>query len=242
MQTNLTGKRIVITGITGGIAKASAKRLTAQGAEVVVSARNETKLEQALSDITGKVSGYVMDLRDEDSIETFFAKVGEFDHLITPAASGMFAPISDMDFSAARELLETKQWGQMLCVHHALPYLRKTGSITLFSGTVTQKPLAGATMFAAAGAASEAAGRIWAFELAPIRVNTVVPGVIETDIWSALNGSEKAAKEQLSAVAGILPVGQVGSADDVAKAVSFLVDNAFVNGISLVVDGGHRLI
>ena len=242
MQTNLTGKRIVITGITGGIAKASAKRLTAQGAEVVVSARNETKLEQALSDITGKVSGYVMNLRDEESIEAFFAKVGEFDHLITPAASGMFAPISEMDFSAARELLETKQWGQMLCVHHALPYLRKTGSITLFSGTVTQKPLAGATMFAAAGAASEAAGRIWAFELAPIRVNTVVPGVIETDIWSALNGSEEAAKEQLAAVAGILPVGQVGSADDVAKAVSFLVDNAFVNGISLVVDGGHRLI
>lgn len=242
MQTNLTGKRIVITGITGGIAKASAKRLTAQGAEVVVSARSEKKLEQALSDITGKVSGYVMNLRDEESIEAFFAKVGEFDHLVTPAASGMFAPISDMDFSAARELLETKQWGQMLCVHHALPYLRKTGSITLFSGTVTQKPLAGATMFAAAGAASEAAGRIWAFELAPIRVNTVVPGVIETDIWSALNGSEEAAKEQLAAVAGILPVGQVGSADDVAKAVSFLVDNAFVNGISLVVDGGHRLI
>ena len=242
MQTDLTNQRIVITGITGGIAKACAKRLTAQGAQVVVSARSDSRLESALADITGKVSGHLMDLQDEHSIKAFFAKVGEFDHLITPAASGMFAPINAMDFAAARELLETKQWGQMLCVHHALPYLNKTGSITLFSGTVTQKPLPGATMFAAAGAASEAAGRIWAYELAPIRVNTIVPGVIETDIWTALNGSEAAANEQLAGIAEILPVGQVGSPDDVAKAASFLVDNTFVNGISLVVDGGHRLI
>lgn len=208
----------------------------------MVSARSEAKLERALADITGKVRGYVMDLQDEDSIKTFFANVGNFDHLVTPAASSMFSPISDMDFPAARELLETKQWGQLLCVHHALPYLNKEGSITLFSGTVTQKPLPGATMFAAAGAATEASGRIWAYELAPIRVNTIVPGVIETDVWSTLYGSDETARMQLADLAGLLPVGRVGSADDVAKAVSFLVDNTFVNGISLVVDGGHRLI
>ena len=160
MNTNLYGKRVVITGITGGIAKASAIRLAEQGAEIVVSARSEEKLEQAIADINGKISGYVMDLRDEESVKTFFAKVGDFDHLITPAATSMFAPIAEMDLPAARELLETKQWGQLLCVHHALPYLIKEGSVTLFSGTVTQKPLPGATMFAAAGAASEASGRI----------------------------------------------------------------------------------
>jgi NAD(P)-dependent dehydrogenase (short-subunit alcohol dehydrogenase family) len=242
MQTDLNGMRIVITGITGGIAMASANRLAAQGAELVVSARSEEQLEQALAEINGKVSGYVMDLQDESSVKNFFASAGEIDHLVTPAASSMCAPIAEMTVSAARNLLETKQWGQMLCVHHALPYLSKSGSITLFSGTVTQKPLPGATMFAAVGAASEAAGRIWAYELAPIRVNTVVPGVIETDIWSSLYGGDEIAKEQLEGIASILPVGQVGSSDDVAKAVSFLIDNVFVNGISLVVDGGHRLI
>jgi len=242
MQTDLNGKRIVITGITGGIAKASAQRLAAQGAEVIVSARSSLKLEQALADITGKVNGYVLNLQDEDSVKSFFANVGDFDHLVTPAASSMFSPINEMDFSAARELLETKQWGQMLCVHHALPYLSKEGSITLFSGTVTQKPLPGATMFAAVGAASEASGRIWAYELAPIRVNTIVPGVIETDIWSSLYGGDEVAREQLDNIAGILPVGRVGTSEDIAKAVSFLVDNTFVNGISLVVDGGHRLV
>ena len=242
MQANLNTKRVVITGITGGIAKATAVRLAAQGADVVVSARSEEKLEQALADLAGKISGYVMDLREEESVKSFFENVGEFDHLITPAATSMFSPIAEMNLPAARELLETKQWGQMLCVHHALPYLHKEGSITLFSGTVTQKPLPGASIFAAAGAASEASGRIWAYELAPIRVNTIVPGVIETDVWSTLAGSQEAARDQLKGIAGILPVNRVGTGDDIAKAVSFLVDNTFVNGISLVVDGGHRLV
>ena len=111
MTNNLNNKRVVITGITGGIAKATALRLASQGAEVIVSARSEEKLEQALAEITGKLSGYVMDLHDEQSVKTFFDKVGKFDHLVTPAATSMFAPISDMDFTAARELLETKQWG-----------------------------------------------------------------------------------------------------------------------------------
>lgn len=242
MNIDLNNKRIVVTGITGGIAKASVQRLAAQGADVVVSARSEDKLEKAISDITGKVSGYVMDLHDEESVKTFFSRVGKFDHLVTPAATSMFSPISEMDFSAGRELLETKQWGQMLSVHHALPYLSKEGSITLFSGTVTQKPLPGATMFAAAGAATEASGRIWAYELAPIRVNTIVPGVIATDVWSTLYGSDETANEQLVGIASALPVGRVGTGDDIAKAVSFLIDNTYVNGISLVVDGGHRLV
>lgn len=97
-------------------------------------------------------------------------------------------------------------------------------------------------MFAAVGAATEAAGRVWAMEQAPLRVNTVVPGVIATDVWAELLGSEDAATAQLNAIGEALPVGRVGTPDDVAKAVSFLIDNTFVNGISLVVDGGHRLI
>lgn len=242
MLTNLSGQRVVITGVTGGIANAAARRLLSMGAEVIVSARSNEKLEQSLAELTGKVSGYVLDVTDSESIVRFFAQVDAFDHLVTPAATSMFAPIQAMDFTAARSLLESKQWGQMLCVHHALPYLNKTGSITLFSGTVTQKPLPGATMFAAAGAATEAAGRIWAFELAPIRVNTIVPGVIDTGVWENLIGGESAAKAQLQEIASGLPVKRVGTSEDVAKAVSFLIDNTFIDGVSLVVDGGHRLV
>lgn len=242
MTADFSDQRIVVTGITGGIGLATTKRLLASGADVVVSARSAEKLERSLAGLAGKITGHVMDLTDEASIKDFFERIGPFDHLVTPAATSMFAPLRDMDFEAARHILETKQWGQMLTVYHALPHLKETGSITLFSGTVTQKPLPGAGMFAAVGGATEAAARIWAFELAPIRVNTIVPGVIATPVWQDLMGGEAQAQTQLDAIAASLPVKRVGTADDIAKAVLFLIDNGFVNGVSLVVDGGHRLV
>ncbi|SFC31103.1 SDR family oxidoreductase [Pseudoalteromonas denitrificans] len=238
---NFSNKKIIVTGITGGIAHASVKLLASLGAEIIVTARTAKKLELGLSGIEGNVSGEILDLTDSNAIKNFFDKVGSFDHLVTPAASSSFSLIKELDLDASRKLLETKQWGQLLCVHYALPHLKSTGSITLFSGTVTQKPLLGATMFASAGAATEAAGRIWAHELAPIRVNTVVPGVIETRIWGDLLGEEQA-DAQLNSIANTLPVKRIGTAEEVAKAVAFLIDNGFVNGISLVIDGGHRLI
>jgi NAD(P)-dependent dehydrogenase (short-subunit alcohol dehydrogenase family) len=236
-----TTQRIVITGITGGIAAATARRLVESGHDVVVSARDHDKLDAAIAEIGEGMTGHVMDVTDLDSVTAFFEAVGPFDHLVTPAASAMFAPLREMDFVAARRLIETKQWGQMLCVYEGAKRVSDKGSITLFSGTVTQKPLAGATGFAAAGAATEAAARIWAFELAPVRVNTIVPGIIETPIWGNLM-PEDAAKATLDATAEALPVGRVGRPEDLAHGVEFLIGNGFVNGHALVIDGGHRLV
>ncbi len=241
MEPDLSGQKVVITGITSGIGRASAELLLSKGAEVVVSARTQKKLDTAIAEFDGAISGHVVDLLDVESIKAFFDQVGPYDHLVTPAATGMFAPIRDMDFAAAREIIETKQWGQMQTVYHGVKQISETGSITLFSGTVTQKPLPGSSMFAAVGAATEAAARVWGLELAPIRVNTIVPGIIETPVWSGLMGDD-AAKEAISGFADALPVKRAGSPEDIAKAVTFLIDNGFVNGISLVVDGGHRLI
>lgn len=241
MAEDLTGQRVVVTGGTGGIGRATIRRLLSAGATVVTSARTPEKLDAALSDLSGPVSGHVLDLDHPDSVEGFFEKIGAFDHLVTPAASSMFAPIRAMDFDAARAILESKQWGQMLSVHFGAKTIAPSGSITLFSGTVTQKPLPGATMFAAVGAATEASARIWGLELAPIRVNTVVPGIIDTPVWPALMGQDGAAQAQ-AGFAGQLPVGRIGTPDDVAHAVEFLINNGFVSGISLVVDGGHRLV
>ena len=164
MTIDLTGQKIVITGITSGIGRASADLLLSQGAEVFVSARSQEKLDKALSDLNGPASGHVLDLKDEVSIATFFEQAGQFDHLVTTAATSMFAPLRDMDFAAAREIIESKQWGQMQSVYHGVKNIAETGSITLFSGTVTQKPLPGASMFAAVGAATEASARIWGLE------------------------------------------------------------------------------
>lgn len=241
MKIDLNGQRAVVTGVTGGIGRATVRALLEAGARVVTSARSQEKLDAALSELTGDVSGHVLDLEDDEGVSGFFKQVGDFDHLVTPAASSMFAPIKDMDFEAARTIVKSKQWGQMLSVHYGAKSISQTGSIVLFSGTVTQKPLPGATMFAAVGAATEAAARIWGLELAPVRVNTIVPGIIDTPVWPSLMGPDGAQAAHIG-FAEQLPVGRVGTPEDVAKAVLFLIDNGFVSGTSLVVDGGHRLV
>ncbi len=240
-MNTLQHQRVVVTGANGGIAQATISRLLEAGADVVVSARNEQKLATVLDSLEGSVEGYVMDLLSPDSIRSFFDQVGAFDHLATPAASSMFAPIRDMNFEQAEQIVSTKQWGQLYSVHYGSRRISEHGSITLFSGTVTQKPIEGSSMFAAVGGATEAAARIWAFDLAPLRVNTVVPGIIDTPVWPGLVGAD-GADSALAAMADVIPVQRVGTPDDVAKAVLFLIDNSFVNGHSLVVDGGHRLI
>ena len=99
----------------------------------------------------------------------------------------------------------------------------------------------GTSAYAAVGAAIEAAGRVWALEYAPIRINTIVPGIINTPIWEGMLGKE-GVDAQLEQTANLLPVKRVGTPADVVKAVAFLIDNSFVNGTTVVVDGGHRLV
>lgn len=241
MYHDLKNQTIIITGITGGIALATAQLALKYDANLIVTARSQDKLDKALSQLSGAVSGYILDVSDETSVKNFFNQVGSFDHLVTPAATSSFSPISDLDIESTQMLINSKQWGQLFCVKYASQHIKKTGSITLFSGTVTQKVLPGATAFAAAGAATEASARIWALELAPIRVNTIVPGIIDTPIWEQLLG-EAGAEEHLQNFTSALPVGRTGTSDDIAKTVLYLIDNGFVTGSSLVIDGGHRLI
>lgn len=240
MHTSIENSTIIITGANGGIAKACAKLLTRYGANLVVTTRDKDKLAPVLSDLGDKAQGHILDVSNPQDVEAFFERVGAFDHLITPAASSLIAPLSDLDLNEARTLIESKQLGQLYCVKYGSNHIHESGSITLFSGTVTQKPMAGASMFAAVGAATEAAARIWALELAPVRINTIVPGIIDTPVWAGLMGD--AAKEQLQAFADMLPVGRIGTPEDIAKTAAFLIDNGFIDGQTIVVDGGHRLI
>ncbi len=93
---DFTGERVVVTGITGGIARATAKLLLSEGAEVIVTARRAEKLERGLSGLTGKMSGGVVNLEDEATIRSFFEQTGSFDPLVTAASSSMLAPLTDL--------------------------------------------------------------------------------------------------------------------------------------------------
>ena len=241
MFQSMQGQRVVIIGASSGIGLATANLLSRGGAELILANRNIDTLKEVARDLPGRSTTYRLDVTAEEGVERFFEEIGAFDHLVVPAAGAVLGTLADSPTESTRMLVDSKFWGQYFAVKYGTRQIAKDASITLFSGTVTQKPMLGTSAYAAVGSAIEAASRVWALEYAPIRINTIVPGIIDTPIWEGLVGKEGAVA-QLEQTANLLPVKRVGTPIDVAKAVAFLIDNGFVNGATVVVDGGHRLV
>ncbi|MEW6324434.1 MAG: SDR family oxidoreductase [Nitrospirota bacterium] len=237
---SLKGKKIVITGGSSGIGLATARALANWEAEVIIAGRTVPKLEQAKQSLGPRAAAAPLDVTREPDVKRAFENIGPFDHLITAASGVAMGAFREIDTAAARELFESKFWGQYLCAKHAAGRLRPGGSIVLFSGIASRKPMAGLSTYAAIDGAIESLARTLALELAPIRVNVVTPGVIETPAWDGM--PEPVRRAQLDAIAASLPVKRVGTPDDVAKTVLYLLDNEFMTGAIVDVDGGHRVI
>ena len=241
MTLHFKGKKIVIIGGSAGIGLATAKALATLGGEIVIASRSEARLAAAAAQIANGVVGRRLDVTDPRAIEAFFETVGPFDHLATTAAAGAVGMFLEIDPAKARAHVESKLWGQYFAARFGAPMLRAGGSITLFSGVVSRKPLRGTTTAALATGAIESFTRVLALELAPIRVNCVTPGITATEVWSELL-TEAGARDHLERVGRALPVGRVGQPDDVARAVIHLMSNGFTTGSVVDVDGGHRVI
>jgi len=177
---------------------------------------------------------------DGDAVTRAFKEIGPFDHLVTCAAGITIGPFTELPETALREFFEVKFWGQVRAIRAALPSLARDGSIVAVSGFLYRKPSAGYSAFAAVNGAIEALVKVLAIELAPIRVNVVSPGWVDTPIWSAVAGEAKT--EKLAAMAQRLPVGRIGAPEDIADAIRFVMGNGFVTGSVLHVEGGHRLV
>ena len=176
----LKEKKAVVIGGSSGIGLAIAKALVNSGAHVVIASRSSTKLDEAQRTIGVNTAAYQLDVTQEEKVQQFFEDIGFFDHLVCTAVIGINAPFLEMDTADARTVFKTKFWGQYYAARYGAPMIRPGGSITLFSGIASQKPVEGLTAIAAANGAIEALCRSLAVELGPIRVNTVSPAVIDT--------------------------------------------------------------
>ena len=236
----LKGRSVVITGGSSGIGLATAILARDAGASrVVLAGRSADKLAEAASFLGAVADPRQIDVTDEDGVARLFADLGPIDHLVTAAAGTYRGKITETDTGAAKALFESKYWGQHHCIKHGGPQVAKGGSITLFSGWISRKPMVGTGTLAAIDAAIEAIARIASLELAPVRVNAVVPGMIDTPLWSARLTVEQQ-KAHFEKIGAELPVGRAGTAEDVAHAVFFLMTNGFTTGSILDVDGGQR--
>jgi NAD(P)-dependent dehydrogenase (short-subunit alcohol dehydrogenase family) len=234
---SLTDRRIVITGGGTGIGFATAKLAAARGASLVLLGRRESKLRAAAESIGPAASYHVLDVTDGEALKRVFGSLGSIDHLVTCAAGITIAPFAELPEAAFRDFFEVKFWGQYRAIRAALPRLSREGSIVLLSGYLYRKPCAGFSAFAAVNGAIEALVKVLAIELAPVRINALVPGQVDTLV--ELIG-EEANQARIEAAAAKLPLGRIGTPDDIAHAALFLAENRFTTGITLDVDGGER--
>lgn len=232
-------QRVVITGGASGIGLATAQVVVARGGEVVIASRDADRLAAAVSSLGPAATSHVLDVTDENAVATFFTRIGTFDHLVTAAAGTARGKVVELETAQARALFESKYWGQYHCAKYGIPNMRAAGSVTLFSGWLNRKPMAGTSTLATINGAIEALARTLALEVGPIRVNAVVPGMIDTPLWSARLTPEQQ-REHFANVGRGLPVGRAGTAEDVAHAVVYLMENGFTTGAVLDVDGGQK--
>lgn len=236
----LTNKRIVIIGGSSGIGLETAKLAVEQGAEVIIAGRSEEKLQSAKDEIGSGVTAYSLDFTIEQEVQAFFDKIGSLDSLVVTAGIATYGNFLQTETAEARDLFDGKFWGQYHAAKYAAPLLPEDGSITLFSGVIAFKAMEGASALGAVNAAISNLGPSLALELAPIRVNVVSPGIIDTP--SRYGMSEEDRKEFYNSIAEQLPVNRVGQPEDVAEGVIYLLRNGFSTGEVLHVEGGHRLI
>ncbi|MGN6095534.1 MAG: SDR family oxidoreductase [Bosea sp. (in: a-proteobacteria)] len=239
-----TDSKLLITGGSSGMGLALARLSLDLGAQVVLVGRDEAKLARAGTMLggRGRLELLTADITCEDAVAKLFETVGDLDHIVCTAADirGAYELLPTLDLQAARQAMESKVFGPMLLAKHGAPRLRPSGSITLTSGIAAYRPMPRGTVVAAINAALEGLVRALAVELAPIRVNAVSPGWVDTPIWEFVAGDRKDA--MLAGMAERLPVGRVGRPEDIAQAIAFLVGNGFTTGTVLHVEGGHRLI
>jgi NAD(P)-dependent dehydrogenase (short-subunit alcohol dehydrogenase family) len=237
----MIGQKIVVIGGTSGIGLAVARNAADCGAEVYIGSSNAEKLKSALSSLQG-VRGAVVDVGNEESVARFFSDILEIDHLVsTVGPSHQPATVAETDLEQAQALYKIKFWGQFLIAKHGAKQVQKNGSITLTSGILSARPAASLGILASVNAGIEALARTLALELAPCRVNTVCPGFIDSGkLWKDLPAEERATKLREKAASDLLTA-RVGLPDDAAKSYLYAIQNPYVTGQTIIVDGGGSL-
>lgn len=241
---DLAGSRVLIAGGSSGMGLALARRCLNAGARVIIAGRSEGRLVQARTSLgeSAALDAIAVDITQERQVVSLFERIGQLDHIVSTAADieGAYELLPSLDLRAVQKAMESKVYGPLLLAKHGAGKLSPAGSLTFVSGIAAYRPLPKGAAVAAVNAALEGLVKALAVELAPLRVNAVSPGWVDTPIWSFVAGDRK--DETLGAMARKLPVGRIGRPDDIADALAFVMGNGFMTGSVLHVEGGHRLV
>ena len=231
----VSGKKALVFGGTSGIGLAATRQLAALGAEVIAISRDPDRA----GDVPVNVILQACDVRDREAMQALFAQHAPFDVLISAATGGdrALGPFLEMEMDGFVGSFD-KLWGYANVVRYGAPHLTEHGSIVLVSGSPARKAKAGQISLSSVGGAVEAFVRSIAPEIAPRRINTVSPGTIDTPM-TPLTGVEREQFYEKLTAPHLIP--RAGQPDEVARAIVFMVENDFVTGTTIDVDGGWLL-
>src|SRR5438128_285844 len=242
----LEGKIALITGGNSGIGLATAKQFVHEGAYVFITGRRDRELAAAVKEIGGNVTGVQGDVSNLGNLDRLFARIkrekGKLDVVFANAGVATYAPFGEITEEHYDSIFNINVKGLLFTVQKALPLVPDGASIILNASIVASKGLPANSVYSATKAAVRSFARTWTTDLKDrrIRVNAVSPGPIETPGLNDLVASTGAGEQRLTALSNSVPLGRLGTPDEIAKAVVFLAsdDSSYITGTELFVDGG----
>ncbi len=236
---DLAGKKVVVIGGSSGIGLGIAKACAGLGAKLVIASRSLEKLKLTQQELGKDTEIYPLDIAQPDQIQTFMHKVRNFDHLVTPGACVSWGPFGGLSEKEEQASFQSKFWGQYYAAKYGFRQINSGGSIVLFAGCWSQRPIPGAAIPGSINGAIESLGRALALEIAPVRVNVISPGIIDTPVFSGLSEHDRQAFFDKTAKS--LPVKKIGIPEEVAMTAIYLMSNTYSTGNTLYIDGGETL-
>jgi NAD(P)-dependent dehydrogenase (short-subunit alcohol dehydrogenase family) len=238
-ELELAGQTVVLLGGSSGIGFETAKRARSEGADVILSGRNPERVEHAAREL-GALSSGAFDVTDFERLGRFFDELPKpIDHVMVTAGGPYYARLADIDFTKARRNVEEEFWLPLHVARFAVGRVRPGGTLLFIGGTGGRRPAAG-PLITTFTAAIPALTKALAVELAPVRVNLIAPGFVDTLLSASLLGDRlEARREQLRTTLPIRRV--VGPADIAALAVHLMVNTA-ITGATYDIDGGQQLV
>lgn len=238
MTGPLHDQTVLVIGRGSGIARAVTIAARDAGACVVAAGRDRDSLADVYA---GEpcITTESVDLTDEPSIAALGERLGQVGHVVSTASARVRGRVADLDRDALRRSFDTKVIGPLMLAKHLVPRMTTAGSIVIFSGVAAAKIAVGTLGVAITNGAADVLARSLALELAPIRVNAISPGVIDTGAWDDFGEQGKA--DYFADVSAQNPVRRIGTVDDIANGVLFALTSTFLTGQTLRIDGGEPL-
>jgi len=239
-QPELAGQTVAVIGGSAGIGLETARRARAEGADVILAARNPDRLKQAAQEV-GAQRTAAFDATDWAALDRFFQDLPEqIDHVMVTGPGPYYAPLADLDRERAHRAFDSHQWLAVAVAQHAVGRVRPGGTLLFMSGTGGRRPGVGMALISAATAALPALIANLAVEVAPVRVNLIAAGFVDTPLSAQLLGDDlDARRDQLRAT---LPTGRVVGPADVAALAVHIMSNTALTGATYDIDGGEQLV